>query len=627
MADEPQGAADQLDPAAHRPNAWSALAALLFVAIVVAVVFKPALNCKALIFDDNYYLTDNALVQHPGWHSAKVFAGEVLEPSTVAGYYQPLAMISLMLDCAMGGSPSNLEPIQRTSFLLHVGNSVLVALLMLVMFRSVPAAIFAGLLFGLHPTAVETVPWIAQRKSLLATFFVLASMIAYVRYARRGGVGGYLLVAVFYLLALLSKPTSTPLPALLILLDWWPLDRLRVRTLLEKIPLFVIGGVFAIITVISQSRTGGASLPHNFGPLRIPMMLTHNIVFYLRQFIWPVNLPGYYAFPEPFTPGNPAVIAGFVGTVLLIVALVLSWRKTRAWVCGWLIMFVAIFPTLGVIGFTDTIAANRFLYLPMIGLLLPIAYVVGQAWRGTSANMRRRHIAIVAALLVVCGLEAFGTRRALAHWRTSLDYFAHVSQQAPRAPKVRYSYGEALDRAGKTDQAEQEYRAAIELEPDYAMAHNNLATILAARGDVAGAIEQYRRAIEADPSSFRAYNNLAALLAQNGRTKEAIPLLQHAVKLDGTYVDGHFNLGRLLGSAGRFDEAAAQFERAHQLAPDDLDILYHLAVALDEADQAASALVYYEKLLAIDPNYADARARRDALKHKRNRTGNRSTTP
>lgn len=627
MADEPQGATAQLEPATHRPGAWPTLAALLFVAIAVAVVFKPTLNCKALIFDDNYYLTDNALVQHPSWHSAKVFAGEVLEPSTVAGYYQPLAMISLMLDCAMGASPKNLEPIQRTSFLLHVGNSVLVALLILVMFRSVPAAVAAGLLFGLHPTAVETVPWIAQRKSLLATFFVLASMVVYVRYARRGGVGGYLLVAVFYLLALLSKPTSTPLPALLILLDWWPLDRLRVRTLVEKIPLFVVGGIFAIITMISQSRTGGASLPNDFGPLRIPMMLTHNIVFYLRQFIWPVNLPGYYPFPEPFTVGNPVVVAGFIGTALLLIALVLSWRHTRAWVCGWLIMFLAIFPTLGVIGFTDTIAANRFLYLPMIGLLLPIAYVVRQAWRGASANLRRRHVAIAAVLLVVCGLEAFGTRRALAHWRTSIDYFAHVSQQAPRAPKVRYSFGEALDRAGKTDQAAREYRAAIELEPDYAMAHDNLATILAARGDVAGAIDHYRRAIEADPSSFHAYNNLAVLLAQSGRTQEAIPLLQHAVKLNGAYVDARFNLGRLLGSVGRFDEAAAQFERAHQLEPDDLDILYHLAVALDEAEQGASALVCYEKLLAIDPGYQDARARRDALKDKRDRTGSRSTTP
>jgi len=615
MTDEPHGSTTAGERAAPATNLLTRIAALSFVAIVVAVVFRPVLDCSALIFDDNYYLTDNALVQNPGWDSTVTFVTEVFEPSTVAGYYQPLAMISLMLDCALGASPDNIVPIQRTSLILHVANSVLVAALMMVLFRSVPAAIAAGLLFGLHPTAVETVPWLAQRKSLLATLFVLASLICYVRYARLGGAGRYALLTLWYVLALLSKPTSTPLPVLLILLDWWPLARLGRRALLEKIPLLAIGGIFAIITVISQSRAGGASMPHDYGPLRIPIMLAHNIVFYIRQFFWPGHLPGYYPFPEPFTPGNPAVIGGFVGIALLAIALALSLKFTRAWVCGWFVMFLAIFPTLGVIGFTDTIAANRFLYLPMIGLLLPIADLVRRLWSAAPACKRRR-VAVAAALGLIFGLESFATRRALAHWSTSISYFEHVAARAPGAAKVRYSFGEALDRAGQIDRAIEEYRAAIELKPDYAMARNNLATLLAAEGNLTDAIRHYRRAIAVDPSSFRAYNNLGVALARTGRTEEAAAILQHAVKLNGAFADARFNLGRLLAGDGRFDEAIVHLDRARELQPDDLEILYNLAVALEEAGRAKGALDRYDELLARDPNYADASVRREALRER-----------
>jgi len=578
------------------------LLAVLFVAVVVAIVFLPVLDCQALALDDAEYLTENPLVTNPGWNATKRFLVEVLEPSTVGGYYQPLAMISLMVDYALGARPDHLRPIQRTSLMLHVANSALVTLFMLALFRSVPAAVCAGLLFGLHPTAVETVPWLAQRKSLLATLFALGCFVAYCRYARSGGVWRYAIVVAMYVLSLMSKPTSTPLPVLLLLLDWWPLNRLARRALIEKIPLLAVGAIFAVITVVSQSRTGGAAMPTDYGPWRIPMMLAHNIVFYVRQLFLPGDLPGYYIFPNPFTPGHPAVIAGFVGTALLVAALVLSLRVTKGWLCGWLFFFIAIFPTLGVIGFTETIAANRFVYLPMIGILLPIGFHVRRVWLKTNRRNAVRAVTAIVLLLVV-GAEGAYARRGLSHWRDSITYFAHLAQVSPDASKVHYSYGEALDRSGRTAEAAEQYRAAIALKSDYAQAHNNLAVLLAAGGRLQEALPHYQAAIDADPASFKAYNNYGVALIQGGRTEAAVAMFERAVALNPAFVDARFNLGHVLAGQNRVADAIVQLQEAHRLRPTDAEILYNLAQAFELADRPEDALDAYRHVRVLDPAF------------------------
>ena len=206
------------------------------------------------------------LVQNPGLGSAKRFLTEILEPSSVEGYYQPLAMISLMLDYAAGGRENHLRPFHVTSLALHTANTALIIVLLYVLFGNIWAAAAAGLLFGVHPMTVEPIVWVAARKTLLATFFSLWSLLFYVRYCNRGGRKSYLGCFATYLLALMSQPTSVPLPAVMLLMDYWPLKRLSVKTFLEKLPLFILGGIFAGITYISQHRTGGTISPTDFGP-------------------------------------------------------------------------------------------------------------------------------------------------------------------------------------------------------------------------------------------------------------------------------------------------------------------------------------------------------------------------
>ncbi|MGB9625924.1 MAG: hypothetical protein ACPMAQ_13800, partial [Phycisphaerae bacterium] len=266
---------------------------IVVVTVAVVAVHWPALSAQALSFDDSAYLVENDLVRHPGWASARRFLTEVRAPSTVPGYYQPLAMISLMLDYAMGGRPEYLRPFHRTSLALHAANTALIVVLLYGLIGAMgrygktgnqgdahtrgkrgvglgePScrALVAGgigLLFGLHPLTVEPIPWVGERKTLLAAFFSLWSLVLYVRYARAGGRPWYVASLTAYLLALMSKPTSTPLPAAMLLLDFWPLGRLGWRAVIEKVPFLLVGGVSAVITYISQAGTASVVLPGEF---------------------------------------------------------------------------------------------------------------------------------------------------------------------------------------------------------------------------------------------------------------------------------------------------------------------------------------------------------------------------
>ena len=204
------------------------------VCAAVCVTHWPVLSARALTFDDEQYFTENVLVQKPGIESAKRFLGEVLKPSTVAGYYQPLTMISLMIDYRLGGREGDLLLVHRTSLILHIMNTALLIIFVYHLFGVPWAAAAGGLLFGLHPMTVEPVAWISERKTLLATFFSLWSLIFYVRFARSGDLKVYFGCMTAYILALMSKPTSVPLPILMLLLDFWPLRRLNKRAVWEK---------------------------------------------------------------------------------------------------------------------------------------------------------------------------------------------------------------------------------------------------------------------------------------------------------------------------------------------------------------------------------------------------------
>jgi tetratricopeptide (TPR) repeat protein len=574
------------------------------VCIIVLAVHWRAMSAEALTFDDNQYFTENPLVQNPSIESGRRFLSEVLRPSSVEGYYQPLTMISLMFDYALGGRADNLRPIHRTSLILHIMNTALVIIFIYLLFGVPWTAAAAGLLFGLHPMTVEVIAWVGERKTLLATFFALWCLICYVRFAKGGGWKFYLGCLAAYILALMSKPTSLPLPMLLVLLDWWPLKRLSRRTLIEKIPLFAIGGVWAVITVISQSSTATLAAPAKYELGRVALTLCHNIIFYPAKMLCPVNLSPHYIFPEPMNLSNPMVLFGVMGTCVLIPLLLISLRWTRGAVIGWLFFFIAILPTMQILQFSNVIASDKFAYLPSIGLLAALAAFGG--WfceAGGAGKYGKRCLITVLAVLILGGAEAAATVKYLGLWQNTFSLYEHMLSLTPNSPPLHFDIANVLTRQGKLDEAIGHYKRALAIElktpeslpPDfYIAAHFNLANTLKSAGKAEEAVYYYNKAIGyyrqtmlAKPNKqkipvelAKALTNLANAYSEQGKSQEAIKCYREAIQFNPNSAITCSNLGWELKNIKEPDEALVYFRKAQNLNPKMVSALVGMAQIL-----------------------------------------------
>lgn len=575
------------------------------VAAIVALVHAPVLSSTALAFDDYDYVIRNPLVLNPGPASASRFLTEVLEPSTVPGYYQPLTMISLMLDAAAGGRADDLRPFHGTSLLLHALNAALVMLLLQVLFGRIGIAAAIGLLFGLHPLTVEAVAWLGERKTLLATSFSLAALLVYVAYTRRPGPGRYLACAVLFGLALLSKPTSTPLPMVMLLLDFWPLRRVSWRAALEKVPLLAIAGASALITVVSQGRTAAAVTPDQYDALRIPMIVCHNMLFYPLKMLWPVDLTPHYPPPEPLTPANPMVLAGVIATPLVLAALLAALRWTRAPLTAGLIFFSAILPTLGVIGFTNVIASDKYAYLPAFGFLMLLAAAAARLSSAADiAAQRRRSTVVVAGLLILATAAAVGTRRQHAVWRDTQTLTAHMLTLAPNSGEVLTHHGYHLDERGDTAGAIACYERIIARNPCYPRVQYNLGSALLKLRRAGDALNHLTEAVRQNPRDVSSWNNLGTAWLHQNNLSEARSCFARAVELDAADPEARNNLGVLLLRSGDAPAARPHLQEAVRLDPRNFRARANLADALARGGEDAEALRQLAEALRLRPDYA-----------------------
>ena len=593
------------------------LVGLIIVVCTVLVVYWPVLSARSVSVDDDQYLVGNALVQSPSWNSTKRFLTEVLKPSTVGGYYQPLAMISLMVDCAFGASADNIRPFHRTSLALHIANTVLVIMLLYLLFGQVWVAIGVGLLFGLHPMTVETIAWVSERKTLVAAFFAFLSLNLYVCYVRKGNWKFYIGCIAMYILALMSKPTSTPLPVMMLLMDYWPLKRLNRQAVLEKIPFFVVGAISAVITYISQSQTATVGLPTEYGPERIPLVTCYDIVFYLYKIIWPVRLSSYYPFPSPLSLIEPTVAVGVIGTCILIPLLIISLRRTRAAMTGWLIFFIGLLPTMQIIGFSNVIASDKFAYIPSIGLLLALAALGSWCWqRGKVGEpkdtfsrlgiLKIGPILVAAVVLISAGAEAAATRQYLVHWRDTLSLSQYMLELTPEVPQVLNLRAYAFQKAGNLDEAVKQYLRALEKMPNYVDAHNNLAVTLKLQGKLNEAADHYRKALQVEPKNADLHYNLANTLQSLGNLDEAISQYYEALKIKPNHVHSHLNLANALSTQGKFDEAISHYRQVLKVKSLEAAAYNNIGSIMQAQDKLDEAIDCYRRAVRSKPDFVEA---------------------
>lgn len=582
---------------------------LLLVGAAVLAVHWPALSVRAIASDDQEYVLDNRLVNDPGWPAVGRVFGEVLHPSTVSGYYQPLAMSSLMLDRWLGGRPDNLRPYHRTSLGLHVLNAVLLTLLVSQLFGRPWVGAAAGLLFGVHPLTVETVAWLAERKTLLATAFSYGALISYVAYTRRGQVPLLVASLLAFALALLSKPTSTMLPLVLLLLDYWPLRRLRWGSVVEKIPFFVLALISGVVTIVSQRQAGGVSVAVVDSALRVPLSVAHNLVFYPLKLVWPANVSSYYAYPEPFALTNAALLVGVIGAPLLLAGLLVSWRWTRALLTGWLIFVVAVFPTLGVINFTDVIAANRYVYLPVLGFVLILAWGL---CRIDERVRRSRHVGVWRAVVIVLVLgvasaNGWLSREQLGYWQTSEGLHRYMLRFAPGAGTLHVNLAADLVKQGRIGEAIDHYEQALRSNASRHVAHYNLGVLYGREGRNAEAKQHYVKALPSKAFGYRAQTNLGLLLAREGRVAEALEQLEAALSRAPRYQPAADVLVNVVMSDGR----RAVLERAWPILAERVRQLPRSAAAHNDLANVLAGLgkreaarENFERALELDAGYA-----------------------
>jgi len=613
---------------------------LAALAAVVLTTYWPVLNTKALMLDDDQYLVNNYLVRNPGWGSAKRFFTEVFRPSTVRGYYHPLAMVSLMADVAIGAGTDNLKPFHITSLALHLFNTLLVVWLFYLLFGQFWPAVIAGLFFGVHPVTIESVAWVAERKTPLAAFFGLWCLIFYLLYVRRDRWWQYTVCVVMFVLSALAKPVLVLMPVLLLLLDYWPLARLSKKTVSEKIPLFVICIISAVVTYISQATTASVRLPNQAGAANALLTLCHNIIFYLRSFFWPVNLSWYYPYPKPFDLTDPMLLAGVIGTAVLIVVLIISLRRTKVWAVGWLFFFFAIAPAIGLIGIHPMIAADRHIYFPMIGFLMVIGWLWGRLWQSRDKLLKQRRVILIVIAIAVSATQMKLTRRYLSCWSDSESIYKYMLESAPNevilhnnlanilsdngkteeaikhfkkslelksdSAEVYNNLGDAMCNIGRIDEGIEYYKKAISLNPRLAAAHYNLAVSLAEYGKTDEAINEYKKALEIRPDNLDTLSNLAYLLAEHGKTDEAIAYYQKALAIEPNHVITHGRLGLALAALGRTGEAIEHFRIVLKARPYDFEMHCNLGVLLQRQGDIEQAAIQYKKALQIKPGYKKA---------------------
>lgn len=582
------------------------------VALATFIAHAPVLKSQALALDDNLFLTDNPLVRNPSWTSAGRFFGEVLAPSTVGGYYIPLTMTSLMIDYSRGGRPENLTPFHHTALLLHVATTLLLVVLLYQLFGSPWPAALVGLLFGVHPLTVEPVAWIGERKTLLAGFFVLLSLVFYVRHAARRERLAYAGSLAAYALALLSKPTSLPLPLLLLLLDFWPLARFdraqRARMLIEKIPFFALGTLSLVIALISQARTASLGVFATYSPLQGLLLACYKLAFYLTKVVWPSNLTPVYVPPHPLSLARPELLGSVLLLLALAVVVIVSLRHTRAPLTGTLFYILALAPTLGAVQYSWIVVSDKYLHpLPLLGLGLLGAALLTRLWRapGPAGGTRRGRIAAVAAVGILAMACLMAARAQFTHWRTTETLYEHMLRLAPEEALLHSNYALELQRQGRPDDARRALEQALRIKPGDAKIEMNLGSLLVRLGRNEEALPHFTTALKGAAEPDVVHSSIANALLSLDRISEAREHLSEALRLNPRSADAYTNLGRAQVMEGDLEGATASFQRATTLDPLAFTAHGNLGGLLARRGDHAGALPHYEAALRMNPRFPE----------------------
>ena len=584
----------------RRDTQRAALVSILLL-LAVAAVFGQTLGHEFVNCDDDRYVYENPVVQKglslEGLRWVWTY-GEI-------GHWHPLTWLSHMLDVQIHGLRAGGHHL--TNVLLHAASAVLLFLILWRLTGFLWRSAFVAALFAVHPLRAESVAWIAARKDVLSGLFFMLTLGAYVAYvACPAAKVRYWIMVLLFALGLLSKNMLVTLPFVLLLLDYWPLNRLSgfaprdlFRLAVEKWPLFALTLASCVITLLVPEEVAVAD--------RLPLALRlENAVvsyaLYLGQMIYPARLACLY--PNPTAPLAFWPVAGGLVLLLAISVAAIAFRRRHPYLLvGWLWYLGMTAPVIGIVQISFYAHADRYTYLPQIGILLMLTWTAAD-WFSRQRYHRLLPVALSAILLSVLMIAAY---LQTSHWRDSESLWTHTLACTENNYIGENCLGGALAGRGRIDEAIVHFQKALTIRPDYAKAPYNIGIVLARRGEIDGAMEHFRKALAIRPDYAEAHNDLGIALAGRGRIDEAMAHYRKALEIDGGYAEAHNNLGIALAGSGRIDEAIAHYRRALAIRPEFAKAHNSLGIALAGSGRTDEAIAHFQKALAIQPDYARAR--------------------
>jgi tetratricopeptide (TPR) repeat protein len=560
------------------PNIRIVLVCLTLAGAVLAVYWQVGRFPFVKAWDDELYVTGNPVVQRGLTPAGVVWAFTTGH----AANWHPLTWLSHMLDVDLFGL--NAGGHHRMNLSLHALNTVLLFLVLQGLTGAAWRSGFVAALFAVHPLHVESVAWVAERKDLLCALFWILSLWAYRRYAENRTHGWYSLVALFFLLGLLAKPMIVTLPFVLLLLDWWPLGRFEQeadgkgkrskpdlrrmmrRLVQEKIPLFVLALASIIATSVAQGK-GGALVPLRVIPIGDRLAnAAVSCIRYIGKAVWPSSISFFYPHPAYSGQATPWWLAlGAAALVLVLTGMAILRARRDPWLAvGWLWFLGMLVPVIGLIQVGDQAMADRYTYLPLIGLFIAVTWGVADVAKGW------RFREPMAAVLAVATIAAYGAaaRYQVTFWQSETALYERSLAVTHGNYLAHNNLGNILERGGRFQESETHYREAIRIDPTFAKAHNNLGLILVRQGRPDEALSHFKEALKADPNYVNAKFNMGNAILQMGRYEEALAQYRDVLRADPGNAKAHNNAGTALMNEGKVEEALIHFREAVNLEPE-----------------------------------------------------------
>jgi len=540
--------------------------------VITLAVYIPVGNHEFINYDDDFYVVANPHVASGITGKNIAWAFTTMHQSN----WHPITWLSHMADAQFYGMAPRGHHL--TNVFIHAASTLLLFLLLLRITGAVWQSSFVAALFALHPLHVESVAWVAERKDILSAFFWFLTLLFYSEYAAQRKKSLYLLTLITFVLGLMSKPMLVTLPVIMLLIDFWPLDRYRheeqeqgLRQLLprvitvvkEKIPFFACTLLSSVITIYAQGKGGAIS---NLETVSFWVRIENALISYVKYItkaLWPVDLGVLY--PIQFSFPLWQVIGALLVLLLFSVIAVMSGRRHPYLPVGWFWFLVALLPVIGLIQVGAQSMADRYTYIPLTGLFILVAWGVPDLIKGLQYRVG------ILALLggAVIAASAALTWQQLGYWRDSVALYRHTLQVTSGNCIIHYNLGNAFLNKEKPEEAIPEFREAIRINPNFAVAYRNLGLALYKKGNLDAAIYELEKALRINPGDADAHRNVGLVYLKKGFLDPAIRSYQAALRINPDLADAHRNLGIALFSKGNLQAAVSELQAALRLNPND----------------------------------------------------------